>query len=115
MLRQIVLGSLAFLIVSIMFAVSAEARGRGRSARRDRTEIRISDRHRDVRLPRIIIGSRLPVRVARPTGWDRGRKVGWGNCDMPPGLAKKVGCRQGFAFGRQPRRSPDIAIVIRIP
>ena len=112
MLRQIVLGSLAFLIVSVMFAVSAEARGRGRSARR---EVRISDRHRNVRLPRIIIGSRLPVSPGRPPGWDRGRKVGWGNCDVPPGLAKKVGCRQGFVFERQPRRTPNIAVIIRIP
>ena len=29
----------------------------------------------------------------RPYGWSRGRKVGWGNCDLPPGQAKKYGCR----------------------
>lgn len=28
----------------------------------------------------------------RPPGWNRGSKVGWGNCDLPPGLAKKHGC-----------------------
>ena len=28
----------------------------------------------------------------RPPGWDRGRKVGWGGCDLPPGQAKKYGC-----------------------
>jgi len=47
----------------------------------------------------------------RPPGWDQGRKNGWGGCDVPPGLAKKMGCRQGFIFGRRsPRRIPPIII-----
>jgi hypothetical protein len=29
---------------------------------------------------------------ARPAGWDKGKKTGWGGCDVPPGQAKKVGC-----------------------
>ncbi len=28
----------------------------------------------------------------RPPGWDRGKKTGWGDCDLPPGQAKKYGC-----------------------
>jgi Ni/Co efflux regulator RcnB len=28
----------------------------------------------------------------RPPGWDKGKKTGWGNCDVPPGQAKKQGC-----------------------
>ena len=28
----------------------------------------------------------------RPPGWDQGGKKGWGDCDVPPGLAKKRGC-----------------------
>jgi len=28
----------------------------------------------------------------RPPGWDRGKKKGWGDCDVPPGQAKKQGC-----------------------
>ena len=47
---------------------------------------------REVRSPRVIV-----VRDrfgGRPYGWDRGRKVGWGDCDLPPGLARKYGCRQ---------------------
>ena len=28
-----------------------------------------------------------------PPGWSKGRKTGWGNCDAPPGQAKKTGCR----------------------
>ncbi len=45
---------------------------------------------REVRSPRVVV-----VRDrfdGRPYGWNQGRKVGWGNCDLPPGLAKKYGC-----------------------
>ena len=28
-----------------------------------------------------------------PYDYSPGRKVGWGGCDLPPGLAKKYGCR----------------------
>jgi hypothetical protein len=28
----------------------------------------------------------------RPPGWDKGKKSGWGDCDLPPGQAKKQGC-----------------------
>lgn len=37
----------------------------------------------------------------RPPGWNRGRKRGWGNCDLPPGLAKKEGCYSPYYFGGQ--------------
>jgi len=29
---------------------------------------------------------------SRPAGWDKGKKTGWGNCDVPPGQAKPAGC-----------------------
>lgn len=29
----------------------------------------------------------------RPPGWNRGKKTGWSNCDVPPGQAKKGSCR----------------------
>lgn len=29
---------------------------------------------------------------SRPEGWDKGEKVGWGNCKEPPGLGEKSGC-----------------------
>lgn len=29
---------------------------------------------------------------ARPAGWDKGKKKGWGGCDVPPGQVKKLGC-----------------------
>jgi hypothetical protein len=28
----------------------------------------------------------------RPAGWDKGKKTGWGDCDVPPGQVKKLGC-----------------------
>ena len=28
----------------------------------------------------------------RPPGWDKGNKTGWGDCNVPPGLAKQRGC-----------------------
>lgn len=36
----------------------------------------------------------------RPPGWSHGRKTGWGNCGMPPGQAKKYGCRSYLHQGR---------------
>ena len=32
-------------------------------------------------------------RDQRPPGWSHGKKTGWGNCGLPPGQAKKYGCR----------------------
>jgi hypothetical protein len=32
-------------------------------------------------------------RDERPPGWGQGKKTGWGNCGLPPGQAKKYGCR----------------------
>lgn len=36
----------------------------------------------------------------RPPGWNHGKKTGWGNCGMPPGQAKKYGCRTYEYQGR---------------
>ena len=64
---------------------------------------------RDARSPRVVV-----VRDrfdGRPYGWNRGRKVGWGNCDLPPGLAKKYGCRQNpFPRNRRIDRRPVIVV-----
>jgi len=54
------------------------------------------------RLGRIVVFPHFRGSSGRPPGWDRGRKVGWGHCDVPPGQAKKVGCRHIF-FGRHGR------------
>ena len=35
-----------------------------------------------------------------PPGWSKGKKTGWGNCGLPPGQAKKYGCRSYVYNGR---------------
>jgi hypothetical protein len=39
-------------------------------------------------------------RDERPPGWNGGKKTGWGNCGLPPGQAKKYGCRTYVYEGR---------------
>jgi hypothetical protein len=39
-------------------------------------------------------------RDERPPGWSHGKKAGWGNCGLPPGQAKKYGCRTYIYQGR---------------
>lgn len=39
-------------------------------------------------------------RDERPPGWGHGKKTGWGNCGLPPGQAKKYGCRTYVYDGR---------------
>ncbi|PYX04342.1 MAG: hypothetical protein DMG85_18010 [Acidobacteria bacterium] len=39
-------------------------------------------------------------RDERPPGWGHGKKTGWGNCGLPPGQAKKYGCRTYVYQGR---------------
>ncbi len=55
--------------------------------------------------------------VRRPPGWDRGRKVGWGGCDLPPGQARKYGC-YGRAYRyddyRFHQRPPSAVIIFSI-
>jgi hypothetical protein len=36
----------------------------------------------------------------RPPGWNHGKKTGWKNCGLPPGQAKKYGCRTYTYQGR---------------
>jgi hypothetical protein len=36
-----------------------------------------------------------------PPGWSKGKKTGWGNCNLPPGQAKKYGCNQYRYQGRE--------------
>lgn len=43
----------------------------------------------------------------RPPGWDRGRKTGWGDRDVPPGQAKKIGYERNHFGWRDPAYRPD--------
>jgi hypothetical protein len=50
-----------------------------------------------------------------PPGWSHGRKAGWGNCDLPPGLAKKRGCYPtGYRMVRYPVERGSF-VVVRVP
>ena len=56
-------------------------------------------------------------RDERPPGWNRGKKTGWGNCGLPPGQAKKYGCRTYIYQGRPHYYYQDEAgrIIVRRP
>ncbi len=53
----------------------------------------------------------------RPPGWSQGKKKGWGNCDLPPGQAKKYGCNTYSYGGREYRwyRDDGGRIIVRRP
>ena len=56
-------------------------------------------------------------RDGRPPGWSQGRKTGWGNCGLPPGQAKKYGCRT-YTYQSVPHyyyQDEGGAIIIRRP
>src|SRR5919204_1275040 len=40
------------------------------------------------------------INDGRPPGWNYGRKTGWRDCGLPPGQAKKYGCRVYMYEGR---------------
>jgi hypothetical protein len=52
-----------------------------------------------------------------PPGWSHGKKTGWGDCGMPPGQAKKYGCRTYVENGRQVYAYQDNGgrIIVRRP
>ncbi|HXE89385.1 MAG TPA: hypothetical protein VNK82_00310 [Terriglobales bacterium] len=103
---------LSTLILLLGFFVSTAApalahnNGRGRGKGKG-VVVRRWDGHRDRRhRGRAVIVTQRPVRTRNvaffgsgfdhPPGWSRGRKVGWGNCNLPPGQAKKYGCTPAF-------------------
>ncbi len=64
------------------------------------------------------------AREGTPPGWSKGNKTGWGDCGLPPGQAKKYGCRtyvyDGRRYyyyrdnaGRMVVRRPRVDIVVR--
>ncbi len=57
------------------------------------------------------------VHEGRPPGWSRGQKTGWGNCGLPPGQAKKYGCRTYVHEGRRYYyyHEDDGRIIVRRP
>ena len=91
--------ALVLLSLTALAALPASARHRDRRFDDRRTRVIVVDRS-----PRVIVVPQDRGFTHRPQGWDRGRKVGWGNCDLPPGLAKKYGCHSSFRDRRVNRR-----------
>ena len=116
MRRRMIATVLSLFVMLGVFAAeaSAQGRGRGRGNAGFHSRAVVVDREFDRRDRwRVVIGNDRVFfgndNRGRPPGWDRGRKVGWGNCDVPPGLAKKGGCRTTF-FGRTTRQ-PRVIVV----
>ena len=52
-----------------------------------------------------------------PPGWSHGKKTGWRDCGLPPGQAKKYGCRTYIYGGRRYYyyRDEQDRIIVRRP
>ncbi len=61
--------------------------GKGHNRDRSREHAGVALEHRQGK-PAV-----LGTAAQQPPGWDKGRKTGWGDCDVPPGQAKKAGCQ----------------------
>lgn len=121
-MRLRLLGTLILLLTLLMSTTApvmadnsdqGKGKGKNNAARqgdedRDRKDRGVSVKRRTVRDRDIILRRGVVLRDVsyQPQGWNRGRKTGWGNCDLPPGQAKKYGCSP--AFLRQSR-------VVRFP
>jgi hypothetical protein len=92
----------------------AEGRGQGKDKDRD-DRIMHRDRDRDHDRDRDDPFARRDR--DRPAGWSHGRKTGWGNCDLPPGQAKKHGCHHyGHRYYRaRTVRKPAPLPIVRRP
>lgn len=113
----------ALLMLLTLAATPALARGRGHRGRTaSRAMVMVApqrdfdserfDRARRDRTTRVVFYGDRFSSAQRPPGWNRGRKTGWGSCDLPPGLAKKYGCHQSFILRS---RLPRTDAVFQIP
>jgi len=52
-----------------------------------------------------------------PPGWEHGKKKGWGDCDAPPGQAKKQGCdtHHEYRHASAPPRIVERPVVVNRP
>ena len=100
----------SLIMLGLMLAIPASAQGRGRDKdhdRDDRKELRDHDADHDRDKSPHHVGHNASHdrdfdrdgdrddHDRRPPGWSHGRKTGWGDCDVPPGQAKKHGCHSG--------------------
>ncbi|MCI0403595.1 MAG: hypothetical protein L0212_08740 [Acidobacteria bacterium] len=108
---------MGLIVAALIVLSSVPASARDRNRYFDDDDVIIGDRDdRDDFRFRRSRGSRVIIIRDRdfghrPHGWNRGRKVGWGNCDLPPGLAKKYGCYSNFRYdNRRVYRRPVIVV-----
>lgn len=118
MRAQLLRIGLALLAALTMVVTPSLAQGHGRGSGRAHGHAGAAVFHRDfdphergrvvIRDDRRFFHDRFDR--GRPPGWEHGRKVGWGDCDVPPGQAKKMGCRSTFFFDRHPHRGRVIIL-----
>jgi hypothetical protein len=106
MKNRLLMFLLAFVLTAtaptVLFARQGHSGGHGHGNDRDRAHDRDDDHDRD--------RDRDHDRdndSGRPPGWDKGKKTGWGDCDVPPGQVKKYGCHPHSTRVRHHDRDDD--------
>ncbi|MGI9103876.1 MAG: hypothetical protein ACR2IF_15660 [Terriglobales bacterium] len=104
--RLILLALCATLVTGTAFARDhdrdRDRHDRDRHALRDRDHDRDHDRDRDRARDarREHRNGVFAQNNGTPPGWSKGKKTGWGDCDVPPGQAKKIGCTPHSTYRR---------------
>jgi hypothetical protein len=75
-------------------------RGHDRDRDNDRDHDRDGDHDRDDHGNHVADSS-------RPAGWSKGKKTGWGDCDVPPGQVKKYGCHPNSSLSERALRERE--------
>ena len=96
---------LAMALCVVLAPMTASARGNGKDKDKDSDRHADRDHDRDKDKDRDKVKDRDKDKDrARPAGWSKGRKTGWGNCNLPPGQAKKNGGCNNVRRDRDDRR-----------
>ena len=97
MKKILVCAALALSLNAMPALAKGKPSGRGNDKHEDKSKVKDRDRDDKDRDHKKDWGERDRDHAkvdnnGRPPGWDKGKKTGWGNCDVPPGQAKKQGC-----------------------
>lgn len=97
MKKILVCAALALSLNAMPALAKGKPSGRGNDKHEDKSKVKDGDRDDKDRDHKKDWGERdrdhgKVANNGRPPGWDKGKKTGWGNCDVPPGQAKKQGC-----------------------
>lgn len=98
------LTALALIAALILFMPTASGKDQGKGKGKDKGKAAAARYERDEdgweRHDRYDMRA-YDVHEGRPPGWSEGKKTGWGDCGLPPGQAKKYGCRTYVHEGRR--------------